>query len=389
MAGFHDITAAIVGAGFIGPVHVEGLRRLGIRVKGIAGISLDEAERAAATLGLERAYASVDDLLSDPDVRSVHLASPNRLHHDHVMAALAAGKHVICEKPLAMTSAQTAALVAASQARPGQMAAVNYNLRFYPLSLQARALVRSGTIGDVLHVHGSYVQDWLLYPTDFNWRVLRSEGGELRAVGDIGTHWLDLVAFVTGLEVEAVMADLMTVHETRLRPPSGSVETFSGKKSQPPADREPVAIDTEDFGAILLRFKGGARGVLTVSQVTAGRKNCLRYEVAGANKALYFNSEAPNRLWIGERAEANRELMRDPSLLDPEAARFASYPGGHNEGFPDTFKQTYRAVYTDVLNGARSADPLYATFEDGHQEVRVCEAIAKSHRERRWVTVGE
>jgi predicted dehydrogenase len=389
MAGFHDITAAIVGAGFIGPVHVEGLRRLGIRVKGIAGISLDEAERAAATLGLERAYASVDDLLSDPDVGSVHLASPNRLHHDHVMAALAAGKHVICEKPLAMTSAQTAALVAASKARPGQMAAVNYNLRFYPLSLQARALVRSGTLGDVLHVHGSYVQDWLLYPTDFNWRVLRSEGGELRAVGDIGTHWLDLVAFVTGLEVEAVMADLMTVHQTRLRPPSGSVETFSGKQSQPPTDREPVAIDTEDFGAILLRFKGGARGALTVSQVTAGRKNCLRYELAGAKKALYFNSEAPNRLWIGERAEANRELMRDPSLLDPEAARFASYPGGHNEGFPDTFKQVYRAVYTDVLNGARSADALYATFEDGHQEVRVCEAIAKSHRERRWVTVGE
>ena len=185
------------------------------------------------------------------------------------------------------------------------------------------------------------------------------------------------------------MADLMTVHETRLKPPSGSVETFSGKQGQQPAEREPVAIDTEDYGAILLRFKGGARGALTVSQVTAGRKNCLRYELAGAKKALYFNSEAPNALWIGERAEANRELMRDPSLLDAEAARFASYPGGHNEGFPDTFKQLYRAVYTDVLNGTRSDAPLYATFEDGHQEVRVCEAIAKSHRERRWVTVGE
>src|SRR5436190_10343604 len=284
MAGFHDITVAIVGAGFIGPVHVEGLRRLGIRVKGIAGISAEEAQRAAATLGLPRAYASVEDLLADPEVQSVHLASPNRLHHDHVMAALGAGKHVICEKPLAMTSAQTTALVAASKARPGQIAAVNYNLRFYPLSLQARALVRGGTVGNVLHVHGSYVQDWLLHPTDFNWRVLRSEGGELRAVGDIGTHWLDLVAFVTGLEVEAVMADLMTVHQTRLKPPSGSVETFSGNKGQPPADREPVAIDTEDYGAILLRFKGGTRGVLTVSQVTAGRKNCLRYEIAGGKK---------------------------------------------------------------------------------------------------------
>jgi predicted dehydrogenase len=388
MAGFHDINAAIIGAGFIGPVHVEGLRRLGVRVKGIAGISKEEAERAAGALGLERAYASVDDLLGDRDVHSVHLASPNRLHHDHAMAALAAGKHVICEKPLALTSTQTRALMAAAQARPDQIAAVNYNLRFYPLSIHARSLVRSGTIGEVLHVHGSYVQDWLLYPTDFNWRVLKSEGGELRAVGDIGTHWLDLVGFVSGLDVEAVMADLKTVHATRLKPPAGSIETFKGKESGQPVEREPVPIDTEDFGAILLRYKGGARGVLTVSQVTAGRKNCLRYELAGSRKSLYFNSEAPNSLWIGERGEPNRELLRDPSLLDADAARFASYPGGHNEGFPDTFKQLYRAVYTDVLSGKRSEAPFYATFEDGHKEVVLCEAVAKSHREQRWTDVA-
>ena len=389
MAGFHDITAAVIGAGFIGPVHVEGLRRIGIRVKGIAGISPEEAQRAAATLGLSHAYRQVDELLADPEVQSVHLASPNRLHHTHALAALAAGKHVICEKPLAMTSAQTTELVKAWRERPAQVAAVNYNLRFYPLSIHARSLVRSGEIGQVVHVHGSYVQDWLLYPTDFNWRVLKTEGGELRAVGDVGTHWLDLVGFVSGLEVEAVMADLMTVHTTRLMPPAGSVETFKGKESGQPVERQPVPIDTEDFGMILLRYKGGARGSLTVSQVTAGRKNCLRYELAGARKALYFNSETPNTLWIGERAEANRELMRDPSLLDAEAARFASYPGGHNEGFPDTFKQLYRAVYTDVLNGRRSDNPLYATFEDGHKEVALCEAIARSHREQRWVPVGE
>ena len=340
------------------------------------------------TLGLERAYASVDELLGDPDVQSVHLASPNRLHHDHAMAALGAGKHVICEKPLALTSAQTTRARRRREGAPAQIAAVNYNLRFYPLSIHARSLVRSGAIGDVLHVHGSYVQDWLLYPTDFNWRVLKSEGGELRAVGDVGTHWLDLVGFVSGLEVEAVMADLKTVHTTRLKPPAGSVETFKGKDGGQPVEREPVPIDTEDFGAILLRYKSGARGVLTVSQVTAGRKNCLRYEIAGSSKALYFNSEAPNSLWIGERGEANRDLMRDPSLLDPDAARFASYPGGHNEGFPDTFKQLYRAVYTDVLNGRRSETPFYATFEDGHKEVLLCEAIARSHKEQQWVDVN-
>jgi predicted dehydrogenase len=387
MAAFHDVTAAVIGAGFIGPVHVEGLRRAGVRVKGIAGISPEEARNAAAALGLPHAYRDVDELLADKEVHSVHLASPNRLHHAHAMAALSAGKHVVCEKPLAMTSAQTAELAAEARKRPSQVAAVNYNLRFYPLSLHARSLVRSGAIGDVLHVHGSYTQDWLLYPTDFNWRVLKEEGGDLRAVGDIGTHWLDLVSFVAGLEIEAVLADLVTVHTTRLRPPSGSVETFKGKQGQQPAEREPVAIDTEDYGSVLLRAKGAVHGVLTVSQVTAGRKNCLRYELAGSAKALAWNSEAPNTLWIGERAEPNRELLRDPSLLDAEAARFASYPGGHNEGFPDTFKQLYRAVYTDVLSGGRSASPLYATFDDGHKEVLLCEAIARSHREQRWVTV--
>ena len=387
MAAFHDVTAAVIGAGFIGPVHVEGLRRAGVRVKGIAGISPDEAQKAAAALGLPHAYRSVDELLADREVQSVHLASPNRLHHVHAMAALSAGKHVVCEKPLAMTSAQTSELVAEARKRPSQVAAVNYNLRFYPLSLHARALVKSGAVGDVLHVHGSYTQDWLLYPTDFNWRVIKEEGGELRAVGDIGTHWLDLVSFVSGLEIEAVLADLVTVHKTRMRPPSGSVETFKGKQAQQPVEREPVPIDTEDYGSVLLRGRGGVHGVLTVSQVTAGRKNCLRYELAGSAKALAWNSETPNTLWIGERAEPNRELLRDPSLLDADAARFASYPGGHNEGFPDTFKQLYRAVYTDVLNGGRSASPLYATFEDGHKEVLLCEAIAKSHREQQWVTV--
>jgi len=181
----------------------------------------------------------------------------------------------------------------------------------------------------------------------------------------------------------------MTVHTTRMKPSAGSIETFKGKEAGQPVTREPVSIDTEAFGAILLRYKGGARGVLTVSQVTAGRKNCLRYELAGTTKALAFNSETPNVLWIGERAEANRELLRDPSLLEADAARFASYPGGHNEGFPDTFKQLYRAVYADVLTGRRADTPMYATFQDGHNEVVLCEAIARSHREQRWVPVEQ
>jgi predicted dehydrogenase len=286
-----------------------------------------------------------------------------------------------------MTSAETAALVIAAKRYPELITAVNYNVRFYPLCLQARSMIRRSGIGQVFHVQGSYTQDWLLYPSDFNWRVLNEEGGDLRAIGDIGTHWLDLVIFITGLEVEAVMADLWTVHPVRQRPVSGSIETFKGKRQEAPASTQGVQIDTEDYGSVLLRFSGGQRGVLTVSQVTAGRKNCIRFEIAGSEKSLAWNSELPNELWIGERRGANSLLLRDPALLDAEVAPFANYPGGHNEGFPDSFKQQYRAIYADIREARRSPEPLYATFEDGHRELLICEAILKSHRTGYWARV--
>ncbi|MBI5811681.1 MAG: Gfo/Idh/MocA family oxidoreductase, partial [Meiothermus silvanus] len=223
------IKVGVVGTGFIGPVHVEALRRVGVKVKGVLGASPEKSRQAAHNIGLERGYSSYAEMLSDPEVAVVHLTSPNRFHREQVLQALEAGKHVVCEKPLGMNTQETKELVAAAQQYPELVTAVNYNLRFYPLCLQAREMVRRGEIGEVFHVKGSYVQDWLLYPTDFNWRVLAEDGGELRAIGDIGTHWLDLVTFITGLEVEEVMADLYTVHPIRQRPPAGSVETFSGK----------------------------------------------------------------------------------------------------------------------------------------------------------------
>lgn len=380
------ISAAVVGTGFIGPVHVEGLRRAGVAVRGVLGSTPEKSRAAAAAMGLERAYGSYDELLADPAVTSVHLTSPNKLHFAQVQGALAAGKHVVCEKPLAMTSAETAALVAEAEKHPGLVTAVNYNIRFYPLNLEARARVARGDLGEVFHVRGAYVQDWLLYPDDFNWRVLAAEGGETRAVGDIGTHWLDLVQFVAGLEVEAVFADLKTVHPVRRRP-TGSVETFADKDKAAAAGRVPVDITTEDYGSVLLRFRSGARGVVTVSQVAAGRKNRLEYELAGSKAALAWVSERPDELWIGSRDGANASLPRDPALLTPEARAYASFPGGHNEGFPDTFKQLYRAVYADVAAGRPSARPLYATFADGHRELLLCEAILESHRTARWVPV--
>jgi predicted dehydrogenase len=376
---------AVVGTGFIGPVHVEALRRLGRPVTGVLASSLDKGRTAAAALGLPRGYGSLDELLADPAVGAVHLTSPNRLHFDQCRRVLAARKHLVCEKPLAMTSAETAELVRLAEAAP-LAAAVSYNVRFYPLNLEARQRIADGRLGRVYHVIGSYVQDWLLYETDFNWRVLAEEGGALRAVADIGTHWLDLVSFVTGLEIESVCADLQTFLSTRQRPPRGSVETFQGKMGAA-AVTEPVAIATEDYGSVLLRFRGGATGCFTVSQVTAGRKNCIRYEIAGSKEALAWDSERPNELWVGHRDRANETLPRDPSLLSGSARPFANYPGGHNEGFPDTFKQLFRAFYDYVEAGDWQAPRPFPTFADGHREVVLCEAILRSHRERRWVEV--
>ncbi len=378
------IGAAVVGAGFIGPVHVEALRRVGVTVTGILGVDDAESQGAAAALGLPRAYRSLAEVLADPQVQAVHVTTPNRYHFDMARRALEAGKHVLCEKPLAMNSRESAALVKLARTS-GLAAGVNYNLRFYPLCLEARERVRSGQIGKVHSVVGSYVQDWLLLPTDYNWRVLAREGGRLRAVADIGTHWLDLVQSVTGLEIDAVCADLLTVHPVRQRP-KGEVQTFKGKQEQAVAT-EPVRINTEDCGSILLRFRGGARGVLWVSQTTAGRKNCLRLEIAGGAAALAWQSEEPNTLWIGHRGRPNESLVRDPSLVSEAARQYISYPGGHAEGFPDTFKQCFRAFYGYIAKGDFAAPPPLATFADGHREILLCEAILQSHRQGKWVKV--
>jgi predicted dehydrogenase len=383
--GEKRLSAVVVGTGFIGPVHVEGLRRAGVHVAGIVGSSPDKSQLAAEQLGLPRGYATLDDVLADPAVDSVHLATPNRLHFAQAAAVLRAGKHVLCEKPLAMTSSETAELVRIA-AESALAAGVAYNIRFYPLCHEAAARVADGSLGNVLHITGSYVQDWLLYDSDFNWRVLAEDGGNLRAVADIGTHWLDLVQFIVGRKVSAVCADLRTVHATRQRP-GGGVETFSGKGSAP-RKTEPIAVTTDDCGCVMLRFDNGANGCLWVSQTTAGRKNCLRFEIAGSQQSFAWNSEVPNELWIGHRDRPNEMLIRDPALMSASARAIANYPGGHNEGFPDTFKQLFRSFYGYVAAGDFTAPPPFPTFADGHREVLLCEAVLRSAREGRWVEVS-
>jgi len=380
---YSTITAGVAGTGFIGPVHVEGLRRLGVRVKGISSATLELAEEARQELNLEHAYASFEEMLTDDDLNVIHLAVPNVLHYPMVKQVLAAGKHVMCEKPLAMTSEQGIELVELAK-KSGLKAGVNYNLRFYPMNLEVKKRLDEGD-ARIFSVVGGYQQDWLLYDTDYNWRVLADQGGALRAVSDIGTHWLDLVHFTTGLEVEAILADLTTVHKTRRRP-KGEVSSFNNDVLKD-EDLETIDITTDDCASILLKFKGGAKGQLFVTQVSAGHKNRLTYDIATSDAAYEFNSERPNELLIGRRDQPSEFLLKDPALLQGLPAPFVNYPGGHNEGFPDTFKQCFRAFYDAILAGdaADSEHTLYANFEDGLRELVICDAILKSDAEERWV----
>jgi len=367
-----DIKAAVVGTGFIGVVHVEALRRLGIEVTGIVGSTAERAAEKAKAAGLPAPYPSFEAMLADPAVEVVHLTTPNRLHFEQARAALAAGKHVVCEKPLGMDSTETAELVRLAD-ESGLVHAVNFNIRFYAQCQEARRRVQAGEIGDVRLITGGYLQDWLLLDTDWNWRLDPAEGGSLRAVGDIGSHWLDLVQFVTGRRVEAVMADLTTFITVR-KQPTGPVETFSRGGAGETVD---TPMETEDAAGILLRLSGGARAVMTVSQVSAGRKNRLSWEIDGAEAALAWHSEAPEELWIGHRGRPNELLLNERG----------DYPPGHAEGFPDTFKRLYRNVYGAVAGGGPPDDPDYPTFADGHEEALIADAVARSHVEQRWVAV--
>lgn len=373
-----DLRAGVVGTGFIGAVHVEALRRLGVKVVGVVGSSPERAHAKRLAPVIER----YEQLLGDGRVDVVHLTTPNHLHYAQVKQALDAGKHVVCEKPLAMTSEQSAELVELA-AQEGLVHCTNFNIRFYPQVEQARALVADGALGAVWNVHGGYLQDWLLLPTDWNWRLEPEKGGALRAVADIGSHWLDLVQFVTGMRVESLLADLATTIPVRQRP-AREIETFAAAED---VEREDAEMTTEDLAHILLRFEDETRGSLVVSQVSAGRRNSLRFEIDGSKGALAWDSERNEELWLGHRGKPNELLPRDPTLFAAEARQRTGLPAGHAEGFAETFKELYRAVYSAVAAGGPPEEPDYPTFADGHWENVLGDAVALSNRERRWVEV--
>jgi predicted dehydrogenase len=381
------VKVGVIGTGFIGPAHIEAARRTFLaEVIALADINEEVARCKAGQYAVPRCYGDYRELLRDEEVEIVHICTPNYLHYQMSRDALLAGKHVICEKPLAMNRKEAEELLELAE-KKNLLHAVHFNIRYYPLAREAKEMVRDGRVGTVFAVHGSYLQDWLFYDTDYNWRLEPELSGESRAIADIGSHWLDLMEYITGQRVREVFADFATFHTTRKKPLK-PVETYAGKILQP-EDYQSIPIHTEDHASVLLHFANGAHGVLTVNQVAAGRKNRLYYEIDGSRCALSWDSERPNELWIGRRDKANEILMKDPSLLSASTRNIVSFPGGHNEGFPDTSKQFFREVYRLLLDGQNksSGERNFPTFADGLREVTLCEAILESARTGKWIAV--
>jgi len=374
------IRTAVIGTGFMGRVHLEALRRIEhVDVVEVAATSADKARAAAEGYNVLNSTGDWQDVMRDPSIDAVHVCTPNASHFPIAKAALEAGKHVLCEKPLAMSSAQARELTDLAAARKLRNA-LCHNLRFYPMVQQMRSMREAGAFGEILVVQGTYSQDWMLYETDWNWRVDPSVSGPSRVMADIGSHFFDMAEHVTGLKVSSVCSDLQIFWPTRKQPKGGG-ETFSGKTSGETVDTK---IVTEDFGTTLFHM-GKARGAMTASQVSAGRKNGLVLEIYGTKGGATWRQETPEELWLGHRDAPNQVMMKDPSLLDKHAVAFADYPGGHAEGYPDTHKQLYRRFYASISDPAAVAD--YPQFADGLRQMKILDAELASHKSRAWVDV--
>ncbi len=381
------IKTGIIGTGFIGPTHIEALRRLGyVDVAALADIDESTAAAKAKMLNVDKYYGDYREMIKDPEIQVVHICAPNSFHYEMTKAALLAGKHVLCEKPLTMHSSEAAELIGIAKEK--KLAnAVHFNVRFYPIIHQARAMIEDGELGQIFAVNGSYQQDWLFKETDYSWRLEPKFSGESRAIADIGSHWLDTVEFMTGIRITKVCADFATFYPVRKKP-LRPVETYSGKILTP-EDYEDVPITTEDYATVLLHFNQNAHGSLTVNQVAAGRKNRIWFEIYGSKKAIAIDTESPNQMWIGNRDQENGLLLRDPSLASSISREIISYPGGHNEGFPDTIKQFASKFYGYISKKGyeTGATPDFPTFESGLRELKLCETIVKSAKKEKWLSI--
>ncbi len=377
------IKTAMIGTGFMGKVHAEQVRRLGnVEIAAVASINDQLAKEFGDAIGVERTTGDYKTILADSSIEAVHVLTPNALHHPISKAALQAGKNVLCEKPFTVTVQEARELVDLA-AKTGKANCLEHNLRYYPVVQHIRRMIEAGDLGEILIVQGTYSQDWLLYDTDWNWRIESKDNGALRAMGDIGSHWMDMIQHLTGLKITSLCADLETFHKTRKKP-KGAIETFAGKKLTPD-DYTEVPIDTDDYGAVLLKMGDRARGAFTVSQMSAGCKNRFSFEIFGTKGGAGWNQERPDELWIGHRNVPNQIIIKDPSLLNPKAAGYADLPGGHSEGYDDCHKQVFKRFYAKVADP--SAPVEYPTFEDGLRGMILLERVQESAKKRGWVDV--
>lgn len=374
--------AGVIGIGFIGAVHIEQLRRLG-NVEVVAITDSVSPQEKADALFVPRGYEDYRAMIDSENLDCVHICTPNNTHFAIGMYALERGVHVVCEKPMC-TSVEDAVRLLALAQKKNLIHAMNFNCRFYPLAYQMRQMIDTEQLGEVFTVHGGYIQDWLLLDTDYSWRLEPEISGVSRAFADIGSHWIDLVEFVTGLRVTEVLADFEIFHKTRKKPQK-AIDTYSGMALRP-EDYQEVPIYTEDYATVLFHLDNGARACCNISQVFAGRKNQMTVAIGGSKQSLHWDSECSNQLWIGRRDRDNGQLVKDPSVLDGKTGGIISYPGGHVEGFADTFKQNFRQIYAAIQAGS-GAGYDYATFADGVREMVLCDKVVQSARERRWVTV--
>jgi predicted dehydrogenase len=379
----HRLNTAVFGTGFVGRVHLEGIRRVGyVNLYAIGEPEIDKAKKLADEFQAGKTEADYHKILDDPAVDAVHVCTPNALHFPIAQDALKAGKHVICEKPLA-TSVEEARKLVALAKETKLRNCTSHNLRYYPMVQQMRRMREAGDLGEILVLQGTYSQDWLLYDTDWNWRIDSKANGPSRCMADIGSHWCDMAEHVTGQRITSLCADLQTFHKTRKRP-KGPIETFAGKTLKP-EDYVEVPIDTEDFGGVIFRMGDRTRGAFTASQVSAGRKNRLSIEIYGSKCSVAWDQERPDELWIGNRNANNQIIIKDPSLMKPEARSYADLPGGHSEGYDDTFKQVFRRFYRSIEEPGSPAE--YPEFVDGLRQLTILEAELKSSQSRAWVDV--
>jgi predicted dehydrogenase len=381
------IKAGIIGMGYIGASHVEALRRIGfVEITAVADVNYSLAKKKAEEFFIPKCYHTVEELLADPEIQAVHNCTPNNLHAAINEQILLAGKHLFSEKPLARTSEEAQGTLDLFQKQKGLVAAVNFNYRMNPLVQEIKQRIRQGEIGRLTLVHGSYLQDWLLYETDYNWRIEPEISGPSRCMADIGSHWMDAVQHVTAARITEICADLVTVIPVRKKAKT-QVETFSLNAD---AEFEDQVIKTEDYGAVLFKMDNGVHGVFHVSEVSAGHGCYFNFEIDGSKASLSWNQETADQMWMGFRDQDNLQIMRNPNHMQAESRRYTGLAKGHPEGWNDAFKNNIWSFYQYIAAGkVLGRDPCdFATLEDGLRIIKLTEAILESSRTRQWVSLS-